>query len=165
MIPLSSFEFNNMCQKVCFINKNALVVYRKGLECHRLPNVPGESKMWFFVIHIGPFRFLPEVSEAREVKLDVILFCKFWDLLVDAAAERLRVATEVIALDPHIRFLLNELVETEEGPPQFPSMVMHSLKVVPGCCSRPGVLVLILVIREVVAAFYEFVHDVLDLVP
>ena len=108
--------------------------------------------MWFVVTHIDPFGFLPEVFEAKEVECDLLLLCKFRDLLVDAPLERLRVATEVIVMDPHIRVFLNQLVETEEGPPQFPSMVMHILKLVLGCCSRLGVLVFHLVIREVVAA-------------
>ena len=120
--------------------------------------------MWFVVVHIAAFGFLPQVLEACKVECELLLLCKFRDLLVDAAAERFRVDVEVIVLDPHIRVLLNQLVETEEGPPQSPSMVMHILKVVLGCCSRLAVTVLRLVPHELVLAFCELVHDVLDFV-
>ena len=120
--------------------------------------------MWLVVLHTAAFGLIPQVLEALKVEGDILGCRIFRDVLVEAPFERIRVDAEPLVPDHHPRVFLQQLVEADEGPPKLPTAPVHFLKVLPGCCSRLGVLIFRLVPHELLPGICELVHDAFDMV-
>ena len=166
MAVLTMFEVLYVCQKVCFRTPVVPVVLRKGVECliGSPGDLTGKPNMWFVVFLPAAFGFIPQVLEALKVEGDVLFIRKFRDVLVQAPLEGISVDAEPIVFDHHPRVFLHQLVEADEGPPKLPTVPVHLLKVLPGCCSRLGVPIFRLVPQELLLGICDLVHDAFDFV-
>ena len=115
--------------------------------------------MWFVVFLIGAFGFIPKVLEALKVEGEILVCRKMRDVLVQAPLEGISVDAEPIVFDHHPRVFLHQLVEADEGPPKLPTVPVHLLKVLPGCCSRLGVPIFRLPPQELLLGLCDPVHD------